>query len=160
RVSPTQDRPDSPVEFSFRAGFASDYIYRGTTLSAHQPAVGAAFEATFGMFYGSGAVASVRLPSKPVAEISTSGGFRPKVGDVQFDCGATYFSYPGESPPVGVTAGINYWEAMARADTKLTEQLRVAGGFAWSPNVSNTGAWSKYVAFGLGFDVPSHVLPP
>jgi len=29
---------------------------------------------------------------------------------------------------------------MARADTKLGELLRVAGGFAYSPNVSNTGA--------------------
>ena len=31
-----QDRPDSPVEFGLRAGLASDYIYRGTTLSADQ----------------------------------------------------------------------------------------------------------------------------
>ena len=35
----------------------------------------------------------------------------------------------------------------------------VAAGFAWSPNVSNTGAWSKYAAFGLGFDLPGKVLP-
>ena len=27
--APAQDRPDSPVEFSARAGFATDYIYRG-----------------------------------------------------------------------------------------------------------------------------------
>ena len=31
------------------------------------------------------------------------------------------------------------------------------GGFAYSPNVSNTGAWSKYAAFGLGIDVPSRL---
>ena len=30
------------LEFSARAGFASDYIYRGTTLSDHEPAAGAA----------------------------------------------------------------------------------------------------------------------
>src|SRR5439155_1216787 len=46
--APTQDRPESPVEFSFRAGIASDYIYRGVTLSAHEPAAGAAFEAALG----------------------------------------------------------------------------------------------------------------
>ena len=159
RSSPTQERSDSAVEFSFRAGFATDYIYRGTTLSAHEPAAGAAFEAALGMLYASGAIASVKLPSQPAAEITMGGGIRPKLGEVQFDLGATYYSYPGETPPVGVTAGINYWEALARADTKLGDMLRVAGGFAYSPNVSNTGAWSKYAAFGLGLDLPSKVMP-
>jgi uncharacterized protein (TIGR02001 family) len=154
-----QERPDGSVEFSFRAGLATDYIYRGTTLSAHQPAVGAALEATIGMLYGSGTIASVKLPSQPAAEISMAGGFRPKLGDIQFDFGATYFAYPGETPPVGVTAGINYWEALARADIKLGERLRIAGGFAYSPNVSNTGAWSKYAAFGIGLDLPSNAMP-
>src|SRR4051812_29225471 len=158
-TSPAPERPDNPIEFSFRAGLATDYIYRGTTLSAHQPAVGAAVEATLGLLYGGGTIASVNLPSKPAPGNLMSGGVRPKVGEVQFDFGATYFAYPGETPPIGVTAGINYWEALARADTKLGELLRVAAGFAYSPNVSNTGAWSKYAAFGLGFDLPSRLLP-
>src|SRR5258705_6005451 len=102
RTSPTQDRPDSPVEFNVRAGLASDYIYRGTSLSARQPAVGAALEAAFGMFYGGGTITSVRLPSQPGAEISTSGGLRPKGGGVQFDFCATSFLYPGEAAPSGV----------------------------------------------------------
>src|SRR5262245_1019328 len=60
----------SPFEFSARGGFASDYIYRGTTLSAHRPAVGAAFEATaFGFLYTNASVASVKLPSQPSSEV-------------------------------------------------------------------------------------------
>jgi uncharacterized protein (TIGR02001 family) len=157
-AAPTQERPDSPLEFSFRAGLASDYIYRGTTLSARQPAVGAAFEAALGIIYGGGTVASVKLPTQPAAEISMSGGIRPKLGDVQFDFGATYYFYPGEIAPVDGSAGIEYWEALARADTTFGEVLRVAGGFAYSPNVSNTGAWSKYAAFGMGLDLPSKLL--
>jgi hypothetical protein len=46
------------LEFSARAGFASDYIYRGTTLSAHGPAAGAAVEATFGPLYAGITVAT------------------------------------------------------------------------------------------------------
>src|SRR4029077_15659438 len=38
--------------------------------------------------------------------------------------------------------------------------LRVGGGFAWSPSISNTGAWSKYAAFGVGIDLPGNALPP
>jgi hypothetical protein len=159
RPSPAPDRPDSPVEFGFRSGFTTDYIYRGTTLSARQPAVGAAFEAALGLFYGAGTIATVKLPSQPVAEVSMSGGVRPKLGPVQFDFDATYYFYPGETAPPGVLAGVNYWEAVARADTTIGELLRVAGGFAYSPNVSNTGAWSKYAAFGLGADLPGRLLP-
>ena len=154
-----QDGAESPVEFSFRAGLASDYIYRGTTLSDRKPAVGAAIEAAFSVFYAAATVASVKLPTQPAAEITMTGGIRPTVGDVSFDLGWTYFLYPGEIAPVGGSAGIEYWEALARADTKIGDLLQVAGGFAYSPNVSNTGAWSKYAAFGLGIDLPSGALP-
>jgi uncharacterized protein (TIGR02001 family) len=155
----TQDTQKSPVEFSFRAGFASDYIYRGVTLSAHQPAAGAAAEIAVGMFYGGGSVATVKLPSQPAAEMSFSGGVRPKLGNVQFDLGATYYAYPNETPPVGVTKGIDYWEAVGRASTTLGDLLRVEGGFGYSPSVSNTGAWGKYAAAGVGFDLPGKLLP-
>jgi hypothetical protein len=72
------------------------------------------------------------------------------------DFGWTYFAYPGGSP---LGPSINYWEVGGRADTKLTQWLHLAVGFAYSPNFSNTGAWSKYTAFGLGADLPSVVLP-
>src|SRR4051812_47376479 len=65
RTAPQQDGASSALEFSVRAGFATDYIYRGTTLSARQPAVGAAIEAAFGMFYAGSTIASVKLPSQP-----------------------------------------------------------------------------------------------
>jgi len=160
RTPPAQDRAESPFEFSARAGVATDYVYRGVTLSARQPAAGAAVELARGMFYGAAGIASVRLPTQPAAEVTLSGGVRPKLGDVQFDFGVSYFAYPGEAPPPGVTAGINYWEAVARADTTLGEWLRVAGGFAYAPNVSNTGAWGTYAAFGLGLDLPGTLMPP
>ena len=159
RIAPRHDEAVSPFEFSARAGFASDYIYRGVTLSDHKPAVGAGLEATFGLFYGGATVTSVNLPTRPAAEITMNGGLRPKLGDVQFDFSWTSFRYPGETAPVGGTAGIDYWEAAARADTRMGEALHMAGGFAYSPNVSNTGAWSKYVAFGMGVDLPRNALP-
>jgi uncharacterized protein (TIGR02001 family) len=158
-IASRQEQAASLFEFSARAGFASDYIYRGVTLSNRNPAVGAGIEATFGLFYAGGTVTSVNLPTRPAAEITMNGGVRPKLGDVQFDLGWTSFRYPGEIAPIGGTAGIDYWEAAARADTRIGEALRIAGGFAYSPNVSNTGAWSKYAAFGLGLDLPRNVLP-
>jgi len=157
--TPTQEHTDNPIEFSARAGFATDYIYRGTTLSAHQPAVGAAFEATYSIFYAGATMASVKLPTQPAGEFTTTAGMRPKVGNVDFDLSVTRFYYPGETVAPGEFAGIEYWESIVRADTSIGELLRVAAGFAYSPNVSNTGAWSKYAAFGLGLDLPRRVLP-
>ena len=91
--------------------------------------------------------------------ITINGGVRQKIGDIDFDLRATYFLYPGEIS-VGATDDIDYWEVGVRADKRITESIRVAAGFAYSPNVSNTGAWSKYAAAGLGYDVPSSLLPP
>ena len=146
------------LEFSARAGVASDYIYRGTTLSDHGPAAGAAFETRFGPLYAGTTVATVKLPTQPAAELTFASGIRPKIATIDFDLGVTYFAYPGERLP-GETNGINYWEAVIRGDRRIGEQVRIAAGYAYSPNVSNTGAWSQYVAAGVGYDVPGRWLP-
>ena len=146
------------LEFTARAGAATDYIYRGTTLSDHGPAAGAAFEARFGQFYAATSVATVKLPTQPAAEFTFAGGIRPKIATIDFDFGVTYFAYPAERLP-GETNGINYWETVIRGDRSIGEQFRVAAGYAYSPNVSNTGAWSQYVAAGVGYDVPGRLLP-
>ena len=153
-------RPRSVCErtLSARAGLASDYIYRGVTLSDHGPAVGAAFEARLSQLYAGTTVATVNLPTQPVAEFTYAAGIRPKFATIDFDFGVTYFAYPGERLP-GETNGINYWETVIRGDRKISEQVHLAAGYAYSPNVSNTGAWSQYAAAGVGFDVPVQLLP-
>ena len=147
------------LEFEVRGGLASDYIYRGVTLSDRRPAVGLAIEATYALLYAGVTVASVKLPTQPAAEISLSGGIRPTIGAIDFDLGITYFALSRRKSG-RPSNGIDYWETALRAETKLGEQLRAAGGFAYSPNVSNTGAWSWYAAAGLGYDVPGRLLPP
>ena len=109
------------------------------------------------LLYAGTTVATVKLPTQPFAEFTFAAGIRPKIATIDFDFGVTYFAYPGERLP-GET-GINYWEAVIRGDRSIGEQFRVAGGYAYSPNVSNTGAWSQYVAAGVGYDVPGRLLP-
>lgn len=145
------DRPGKAFAYTMAAGMASDYIYRGVTLSGHQPAVGAAFEARFGNFYAGSTITSVKLPTNPVAELSFSSGVRPSFSGIDFDFGSTYFLYPGELSATGT----DYWEFVARADKKLTERVNVAAGFGYSPNISNTGAWSNYAAAGIRVDFPT-----
>ena len=153
---PTPGGAVQSIEVSARAGFASDYIYRGVTLSDHKPAVGAGIEAAFGFLYAGTTFTNVKLPNEHAIELTTATGVRPKLWNIDWDFGWTYFAYPGGTP---AGPSIDYWEVGGRADTKLTDSLHVAAGFAYSPNFSNTGAWSKYAAFGLGIDLPSSVLP-
>jgi uncharacterized protein (TIGR02001 family) len=142
--------------YTFAAGMASDYIYRGVTLSAHQPAVGAAFKARFGSFYTGSTITSVKLPSDPAVELSYSSGFRPSLSGFDLDIGVTYSLYPGEVSGIDT----DYFELVGRVDRKLTEKISVAAGFAYSPNVSNTGAWSKYAAAGISIELPNPGLLP
>ena len=90
---------ENELEVSARAGLASDYIYRGTTLNNRDPAAGAAFEAKFSSLYAGATIATVTLPTQPAAEFTTSGGIRPKIANIDFDLGVTYFAYPGERFP-------------------------------------------------------------
>jgi uncharacterized protein (TIGR02001 family) len=150
------------VEFGMRAGFATEYVSRGVTESAHQPAIGAIAEAVaFEHFYASAGVTSVRLPNNAVAEIALSTGIRPKIGNVDLDFGWTYYLYPSSvAPPAGTLANINYLEMVARADTNFGESVHFAAGSAYSPSYSNTGAWSDYSAFGVAVELPGKSLPP
>ncbi|HET9535038.1 MAG TPA: TorF family putative porin [Mesorhizobium sp.] len=158
RSAPPEKHEAHRLEFSARAGVASDYIYRGTTLSDRKPAVGAGIEATYAWLYAGMTLASVKLPTQPSGEITVSGGVRPTLGPLEFDMGATYFAYPGETPG-GPTNGIEYWEATFRGAAPFGESIRVAAGYAYSPNISNTGAWSQYAAAGFGYEVPARLLP-
>src|SRR5262245_4257774 len=153
---PAQERAADSLEWSERAGFTSDYIYRGVTLSDRKPAVGAGLEATLGPLYAGTTFASVKLPSQPAGEVTVSSGARKSLWNIDFDFGWTYFMYPHETPG---SPGIDYLELGGRADAKLTDLLRIAAGYAYSPDFSHTGAWSQYVAFGAGIDLPRSVLP-
>jgi uncharacterized protein (TIGR02001 family) len=148
-----QEDEASIVEFSARAGIASDYIYRGTTLSDRKPAVGGGIEAALGRFYVGATATTVDLPTNPPVELAFSAGVRPKLGKVDFDIGWASYVYPSE------TSDTDYGEAIIRAETRIRDKFGIAGGFAYSPNVSNTGAWSKYVALGIGAELPESALP-
>ena len=156
--APSTDRAADELEFSVRAGIASDYIYRGTTLSDRKPAIGAAAEAALASFYAGIAVASVRLPTQPAAEITMTGGVRRTIGNINLDFGVTYFAYPGETMPgrpMASTIG-SCPPALIPGSAKRSAS---PADSPTPPNVSKTGAWGQYAAAGIGFDVPSRLLP-
>lgn len=92
-AAPSSNWAIGPVQFSPRAGFATEYLSRGTTQSAHQPAAGAVIEATLAdKLYASAGVTSVRLPGNATAEVALSYGVRPSFSDVDFDISWNYYT--------------------------------------------------------------------
>lgn len=134
-----------PLDITVGGEFNTDYVYRGITLSARQPAVGASIEVDRGPFYFTFEPHSVKLPTNPLAELGFAAGFcKAVVKDITIDLGATYLYYPGEIA-VGPVTSTSYWEVHATVSIKPVDMLTLAAMYAYSPNYSNTGAWEHYV---------------
>jgi uncharacterized protein (TIGR02001 family) len=140
-------------EIKFEGSWASDYVYRGVTLSGRQPSLGVAIEATRGPFYLGVDVNGVRLPTHPDSEVTVSTGIRKTIWDFDFDLGASYFYYPHEITPPGTPVS-NYWEALLDVKRKLMPGLTFDGQLAYSPSVANTGARGLYTYTSLEVDLP------
>jgi uncharacterized protein (TIGR02001 family) len=124
------------------ATLMSDYIYRGISYSAHQPAVAAYVDAQQGWLYGYTNFNSVKFSTSPAVEVTVAAGIRPTLGPFEFDIGAAYYYYPGEQGP----DLSNYWEAHATLSHKVTDKLSWGPTIAYAPDVWQTGAWGVYAA--------------
>lgn len=94
---------------TFNAGAVSDYQFRGVSQSKEDPAYQAGADLASGIVYGGVWASTVSFAgdSKTKSEIDLYGGVRPVVGDLTFDVGVVYYTYPGA--PSG--ADYNYVEA-------------------------------------------------
>jgi uncharacterized protein (TIGR02001 family) len=147
-----------PFDITVGGEFDTDYIYRGVTLSARQPAVGASIEVDRGPFYFKFEPHSVKLPTNPSAELGFSGGFcKEVVSKIKIDLGVTYLYYSGEVP-VGPVTSTSYGEAHATVSIEATKDLTLSAMYAYSPNYSNSGAWEHFVEGGFEIELPK-VLP-
>ena len=97
----TEATSATPDQFKLLIGsvLMSDYIYRGISYSAHQPAVGTYVDAQQGWLYGYANFNSVRFSTNPAGELTVTGGARPTLGPFEFDIGVEYYYYPGEIGP-------------------------------------------------------------
>ncbi len=134
----------------------SDYIYRGISYSARQPAVGAYVDAQKGWLYAYTNLNSVKFSTGATIEVTMAAGARPTLGPFDFDIGAAYYYYPNEPGP----EHSNYWEAHATASRKLTDKITLESTLAYAPDVWQTGAWGVYGASTLSYELPSGLLPP
>ncbi len=99
-------KADDPPAFawSMTVGGTSDYVFRGISQTAEDPAFQASVDATYGMFYAGVWGSNLEFGNEPVGfldggdatiEIDLYAGVKPVWGPVTFDLGVIYYIYPG-----------------------------------------------------------------
>jgi uncharacterized protein (TIGR02001 family) len=137
----TAATPTAPsFDASVGAAIASDYNYRGYTLSDHKPSASTTFEATYGIFFASNDAASVDMPNLSQIQLTDTVGIRPVLGSLTVETGVEYYSYP-DSP-----IDIAYPEYYAAPTYAVTPHVTLGLNFYYAPDYSRTGAWEYYMS--------------
>jgi uncharacterized protein (TIGR02001 family) len=136
--------PAGGVAFSALTILTTDYMNRGISQTAEQPAVQGYLEATHRLVYLGLWGSNVDFGTEPnragnlqrVAdlELGLSGGIRPQWKGISFDLGVFYYAYPGKLP----TADLDYVELDATASYTVFEGLTLRALVWWSPDESDT----------------------
>ena len=137
-VAATDAAAGTGFDVSASSAIASDYIYRGYTLSNHRPSVSGEIDASYNIFFASVGADSVDVPQLSHIEMTDSAGVRPKFGSLTFEAGTEYYSYPGSE------IHTEYLEFYAAPSYDVSTKLTVEFNARYAPNYDNSGAWESY----------------
>ena len=99
----------SPFDFSFNAGAASDYVFRGVSQTDENPQVFAGVDTSlWGVGYAGAWISNVDFNNDTDAEYDLYVGVKPTVGPFNLDLGVIYYGYinaPSGAPTLALTGG-------------------------------------------------------
>ena len=128
----------SKFDVNVTASIASDYNYRGYTLSDHKPSVSTNFEATYNILFAAINTASVQMPMLSQLQMTDYVGIRPVFGPTTVETGVAYYSYPGSA------IDISYPEYYVAPSYALTSRFTIGVNAYYAPDYSRTGAWENF----------------
>jgi len=137
--------PAQAEEFTLggTALFTTDYIFRGISNSAENPAVQASLDAGYGIFYAGIWGSTVDFGGNGLGqnlasiEIDYYVGAAPTWGGVNFDFAVLYYTYPGAFDPGGE---FDYVEFLTGASYTFGDALTLGITNNWTPdNFGETG---------------------
>jgi uncharacterized protein (TIGR02001 family) len=131
----------SPFDVAFGAFLASDFIYRGFSISDRGPSVGAYVVPRYEWLYAGLTAISVDLPFRPDALLDFYAGVRPVWGPVVLDMRLTYYHFPNSvTPGTNIPAKYDYWQGHVRPAWNVNETLTLAVHGSHAVSFANTGA--------------------
>jgi uncharacterized protein (TIGR02001 family) len=128
----------SKFDVSVTASIASDYNYRGYTLSDHKPSASTSFEATYNILFADVTADSVQIPMLSQLQMTDYAGIRPVFGPITVETGVAYYSYPGSA------IDISYPEYYVAPSYALTSRFTIGVNAYYAPDYSRTGAWENF----------------
>lgn len=146
--------------WSFNVGVASEYVFRGISQSAEDPALQGGADVTCGMFYAGLWASSLDFdaPGSPPGigadaevEIDYYAGFKPTWGRFNFDFGVIYYSYPGASD---FAAELDYVEFKAGYTKSWIDKLTTGTTLFVSPEYSGEVGTTLVVESSLAYELP------
>jgi len=121
------------AETSANVSLASDYVYRGVSLSDNSPVIQGGFDWSNDSFYAGVWGSSLTEGT----EIDLYAGYTPTLGPVEFDFGVIGYFYPGADDD---DAEFDYYDLLAGAAWSLSEQFTLGGAVYFAPeNYGETG---------------------
>jgi uncharacterized protein (TIGR02001 family) len=155
---------------SANVALTTEYVFRGISQTAEQPAVQGGFDVACGIFYAGVWASNLDFGgdaiwggtgTEDVANIEMDWylGVKPVTGKINWDFGVIYYSYPGSIDPTGLE--LDYVELKAGANTEIWKDATIGLTVFYSPDYTlETGSvWTGELAFAQVFPKVSIFTP-
>ena len=133
------------VDVSFNAAVTSDYVFRGFSQTAEDPAVQGGVDVTIGSFYAGAWASNVDFGDNTEAEIDVYGGFRGEAAGFAWDGGIVFYGY---AP--GANSDYDYVE-LKGAVSRAIGPVTAGAAIYFSPDFFGVDDEATYVEVNAGF---------
>lgn len=146
---PTFAMAEEPAaEWSFNAGVISDYVYRGFSQTDNDAAVQGGVDFTYGQFYAGTWASTVDFGDGTDLEWDFYAGVTGTVAGLDYDVGATYFTYVGAPDD----SDYNLIEFKAGL-SKTFDAVTLGGTVYYSPDFFGVDEEATYIEASVGYEV-------
>ena len=134
--------PTHKLELSATLALTTDYVFRGISQTAGNPAVQGSFDASYGIFYAGIWGSNTDFGGGPFGqdianlEIDYYAGIAPTWKNFGFDFAALYYTYPGSCDTKCGTGNLDYLELKTAVSYTFAEKLKLGVANYWSPEYS------------------------
>jgi uncharacterized protein (TIGR02001 family) len=117
---------ENKINLSATAAFTTDYVFRGITQTAENPAAQPEFDLTYGIFYAGIWGSNLDFGGSPFSsdiasiEIDYYAGLTPMWKGITFNIGGIYYTYPGAFDP---GTEFDYFELKTGASYTFAKKL-------------------------------------
>ncbi len=152
-----EEGPFAPENFSANITLTSDYIFRGETQSANQPAVQGGFDWAYNNFNLGIWVSNVDFTSAipdTLLEVDYYAGYSKTIGSFDYSLNLFYYTYPGANDG---TAELDYFEllpSLSYTFSDVTFEPSVYVQYGFSPDYFGEEGTGHNFEGGIGFSLP------